>query len=100
MLHPEKVFMEARLGKPQHQADLGTFLENDPHQILKFDCVWDDTKRLYGDILVFSMLYYLADDTFEVLQVHEANNGRDQIPKVGRAAGRHGGEPVHSILSS
>ena len=35
-------------------------------QTLKFRCIWDNTENLYGDVLEFSMMYYLNDDTVEV----------------------------------
>lgn len=37
-------------------------------QTLKFRCIWDNTENLYGDVLEFSMMYYLNDDTVEVCQ--------------------------------
>ncbi|EGB07058.1 hypothetical protein AURANDRAFT_1493, partial [Aureococcus anophagefferens] len=74
-------FMEAQLGKPQSQADLGSFLAHD-RKVLRFDCVWDDSARLYGDVLKFKLHYFLSDDTIEILQVHEKNNGRDPVPKL------------------
>ena len=80
-MHPMKEFMEAQLGKPQSAADLGSFLAND-RKVLRFECVWDDTHRLYGDVQRFRMHYFLADDTIEILQVHEKNSGRAQAPKL------------------
>ena len=38
-------------------------------KVLRFDCVWDDTSRLYGDVLQFKLHYFLSDDTMEILQV-------------------------------
>jgi hypothetical protein len=67
-MHPMKMFMEAQLGKPQSAVDLGSFLAND-RKVLRFDCVWDDTSRLYGDVLQFKLHYFLSDDTMEILQV-------------------------------
>jgi len=80
-MHPMKYFMEARLGKPANRYDVPQFLENDG-KVLRFDAIWDDTARLYGDVLPFTVLYYLADDTIEVLQVKENNNGRAPFPKL------------------
>ena len=51
-MHPMKMYMEARLGKPQSAVDLGSFLAND-RKVLRFDCVWDNTDQLYGDQLLF-----------------------------------------------
>jgi hypothetical protein len=80
-MHPMKMFMEAQLGKPQSAVDLGSFLAND-RKVLRFDCVCDDTERLYGDQLMFKLHYFLSDDTMEILQVHTKNNGRDLVPKL------------------
>ena len=78
-MHPMKLFMEAQLGKPQSVANLGSFLSHDRH-VLRFECVWDDTSRLYGDVLKFKLHYFLCDDTIEIL--NEKANGRDPVPKL------------------
>jgi len=80
-MHPMKKYMEANLGKPMKMQDLGSFLEND-RKVLRFFCVWDDTGKLYGDILHFVLHYYLVDDTMEILQKHIKNSGRDSFPKM------------------
>ena len=76
-----KQVMESILGKPTAMADRGAFLENG-QDTLCFHAVWDDRKRLYGDVQCFSLLYYLADGTFEILPVHENNGGRELFPKL------------------
>ncbi|KAJ1460293.1 hypothetical protein M885DRAFT_459085 [Pelagophyceae sp. CCMP2097] len=80
-MHPMKEFMEASLGKPQSVADLGAFLAHD-REVLRFRCVWDDSARLYGDVMQFKLHYFVADDTIEILQVREKNSGRDASPKL------------------
>ncbi|KAH8051846.1 alpha-tubulin binding protein [Aureococcus anophagefferens] len=65
-MHPMKQFMEAQLGKPQSQADLGSFLAHD-RKVLRFDCVWDDRAALRRR-LKFKLHYFLSDDTIEILQ--------------------------------
>lgn len=80
-MHPMKKYMEANLGKPMKMQDLGSFLEND-RKVLRFFCIWDDTSKLYGDILQFVLHYYLVDDTMEILQKHIKNSGRDSFPKM------------------
>lgn len=80
-MHPQKMFMEASLGKPQSAVDLGQFLEHD-RRVLQFTCFWDNTDALYGDQLTYKLNYYLQDDTVEILQVHKANSGRDPVPKL------------------
>lgn len=76
-----KQVMESILGKPTAMADRGAFLENG-QDTLCFHAVWDDRKRLYGDVQCFSLLYYLADGTFEILPIHENNGGRELFPKL------------------
>lgn len=44
---------------------LKKFIENDG-KVLKFRCVWDTSKEMYGERQYFVMLYYLVDDTVEV----------------------------------
>lgn len=77
-----KSYMEARLGKPSHLLDgdrLRKFLENNK-RVLRFWCVWDDRQSMYGDRRPYVLHYFLEDDTVEILEVHDANNGRDPFP--------------------
>ena len=76
-----KQVMESMLGKPTAMADRGAFLECG-QETLCFHVVWDDRKRLYGDIQCFQLMYYLADDTFEIVRIHDKNDGRDQFRKL------------------
>lgn len=48
--------------------------------MLRFWAVWDERGALYGDRRPYVVHYYLADDTMEVLEVHEMNSGRDPFP--------------------
>jgi len=79
--HEMKDYMEASLGKPSTIADLGAFLRHN-NKTLVFDVLWDDTERLYGEVRFFRLFYFLADDTVEILPVHEKNDGSDQFPKL------------------
>jgi len=75
-------FVEAKLGMATHvlkEDRLKQFLDND-RKVLRFFCIWDDSARLFGDKRPFSVHYFLADDTVEVLEVQEANSGRDPFP--------------------
>lgn len=47
--------------------------------MLRFFCLWDDDS-LYGARRPYTLHYYLADDTVEILQVNEPNSGRDPFP--------------------
>jgi len=77
-------FSEAKLGRASNvlQPDkLKKFLDND-RKVLRFFCVWDDRNSLYGDRRPYVLHYFLADDTVEILEVNEANNGRDPFPMM------------------
>ncbi|XP_038628636.1 EF-hand domain-containing protein 1 isoform X2 [Tachyglossus aculeatus] len=49
-------------------------------KVLRFFSVWDDTESLFGESRSFVIHYYLADNTVEVREVHERNDGRDPFP--------------------
>ncbi len=80
-MHDLKEVMESMLGKQLSTTDRGMFLECG-QQALCFDVVWDDRKRLYGDIQCFRLFYYLADDTIEIFPVQKKNDGRYHFPKL------------------
>jgi hypothetical protein len=82
LMHPHKAFMEASLGKPRGLSIEATqqFLKNDG-KVLRFFCVWNDNK-MYGEKRPYILHYFLADDTVEVLEVHQANSGRDVFPQL------------------
>eukprot|EP00049_Salpingoeca_infusionum_P018042 m.355473 g.355473 ORF g.355473 m.355473 type:complete len:549 (+) comp17261_c0_seq1:265-1911(+) len=58
---------------------LRQFIELD-RKVLRFYCVWDDRQALYGELRPFILLYFLVDDTIEIRESHEANDGRDKFP--------------------
>ena len=63
--------------RPYEKVDTrGQFLEHD-RQVLRFFALWDDTSSESGDVHKLVVLYYLADDTIEVLEVIAPNSGRD-----------------------
>ena len=49
-------------------------------RVLRFFAVWDDRAELYGEKRKYLIHYYLVDDTVEVREVHESNDGRDPFP--------------------
>lgn len=61
--------------------ELRKFFDYD-RKVLRFFCVWDDRRNLYGDNIPYVLHYYLSDDTVEVNEVHARNTGRDSFPKV------------------
>lgn len=83
--NPLKKFMEASLGKVAagrgEDENLRQFLQND-RKVLRFHCTWDDTGRLYGDKIAYTLHYFLADDTVEVREVPVMNSGRDNFPML------------------
>ena len=74
-------FAEARLGNTVNNTTRSGFLEYD-RKVLRFDCLWDDRQALYGDLQRFTLVYYLADDTLEMLTVLGPNCGRDPFKKM------------------
>lgn len=57
-----------------HRKDtLGKFLKYD-RKVLQFSCIWDDTKRLYGDKHEYVLQYFLSDDTLEICSKSKINN--------------------------
>ncbi|XP_068926691.1 EF-hand domain-containing protein 1 [Petaurus breviceps papuanus] len=49
-------------------------------KVLRFYSIWDDTDSMFGETRAYIIHYYLADDTVEVLEVYERNDGRDPFP--------------------
>lgn len=80
-MHDLTEVMESMLGKQLSTKDRGTFLSCG-QKALCFHAIWDDRERLYGDVQLFRLVYYLADDTVEVLSVHKKNDGRYPFPKL------------------
>nr|CDS31427.1 EF hand domain containing protein 1 [Hymenolepis microstoma] len=65
--------MEGRSRRKFYEAD---------RQVLRFYAVWDDRKEMFGDLRKFAILYYLTDDTIEVIEFHSPNDGRDPCPTL------------------
>ncbi|XP_075056583.1 EF-hand domain-containing protein 1 isoform X2 [Mixophyes fleayi] len=60
---------------------LQQFLTMD-RKVLRFFSLWDDSESMFGETLPVIVHYYLMDDTVEVREVHERNDGRDPFPVV------------------
>ena len=60
----------------QSQGVSDRFLNLD-RKVLRFYCSWKDDKP-YGEETFYVLNYFLVDDTAEVLEIHERNDGRDQ----------------------
>ncbi|CAI9736981.1 EF-hand domain-containing family member C2-like [Octopus vulgaris] len=66
--------------RPYKRDDtLKQFLDHDTH-VLRFFCVWDDTKSDFGVVHNCTLYYFLADDTIEIREVFSANSGNDMTP--------------------
>ncbi|KUF92724.1 Thaumatin protein [Phytophthora nicotianae] len=80
--YPMKDFMEASLGKFARPSDnLRRFLAHD-REVLRFFAIWDDTERLYGIRHRYTLHFFLADNTIEILESYERNSGCDPFPKL------------------
>ncbi|KAF0686899.1 Aste57867_21331 [Aphanomyces stellatus] len=75
-----KTFMEATLGNHGLQSQKKKqFLEN-CRKVLNFKCEYDDRDKLYGDLMSYSLNFFLEDDTIEIKEVQKPNSGRDPFP--------------------
>lgn len=64
---------------PSDFDQLKQFLTFDK-QVLRFYAIWDDTDSMFGECRHYTIHYYLMDDTVEIREVHERNDGRDPFP--------------------
>ncbi|XP_013366215.1 PREDICTED: EF-hand domain-containing protein 1 [Chinchilla lanigera] len=64
---------------PSDFDQLKRFLTFDK-QVLRFYAIWDDTDSMFGECQNYIIHYYLMDDTVEIREVHERNDGRDPFP--------------------
>ena len=70
-----KIYCEALLGKTFHDSErLRRFVEFNGITF-KFSCYWHDKKE-GGDINDFTILYYLEDDTMQIVEVRKPNSGK------------------------
>ncbi|CAF3329328.1 unnamed protein product [Rotaria socialis] len=58
---------------------LKQYIEMD-RKVLRFYAVWDDRSRMFGEKREFVIQYFLVNDTMEIREVHQANDGRDPFP--------------------
>lgn len=79
-----KEYSELALGGSRRNVKLQQYLENDG-KVLLFKCFWDDPTR-YGSRMYYTLHYYLADDTVEMLENLPRNSGRDPYPVFWRRA--------------
>lgn len=79
-----KEYSELALGGSRRNEKLQQYLENDG-KVLLFKCYWDDPTR-YGTRMYYTLHYYLADDSVEMLENLPRNSGRDPYPVFWRRA--------------
>lgn len=48
--------------------------------IYRFRAVWDRRDDECGTLEPYAIKYYLEDDTVEVAEIHERNDGKDPFP--------------------
>uniref|UniRef100_A0A671TV70 EF-hand domain-containing family member C2 n=1 Tax=Sparus aurata TaxID=8175 RepID=A0A671TV70_SPAAU len=86
--------------RPYERCDtLKQYLEHD-RKVLRFNCFWDDTESVFGDVRELILHYFLADDTIEICEVIPPNSGRDvskflrrsKLPKCAPAQLKQPGE--------
>lgn len=73
-----KEYSKLSAGGNRKNEKLQQYLEND-RKVLCFKAFWDDTTK-YGARMYYTMHYYLADDTVEILENLARNSGRDPYP--------------------
>lgn len=79
--NPNKLFMEAQLGNTVNNSGRQGFIQYG-NQTLRFHCVWDNTKNLYGDRMDYSLVYHLCDDTIEINSLPSANGKTEQFSRL------------------
>jgi hypothetical protein len=76
-----KRWAQAALGKPR-EKNLKNFLAND-RVVLRFHCSWRDTVSARETALhYYSVHYFVADDTIEILEEHQPNSGFERFPRL------------------
>ena len=71
-----KIYCEALLGRTWHDsAAMARFIHFNG-LTLKFKCCWDDRDSMYGDINDYTIIYYLEDDSVQIVEIRPPNSGR------------------------
>ena len=64
---------------PSDFDKLKKFLELD-RSVLRFYALWDDKDAMFGEIRKYLIHYFLVDDSVEIRECHQPNDGRDPFP--------------------
>ncbi|CAE7679304.1 efhc2 [Symbiodinium sp. CCMP2456] len=81
-LQEAKAYNESAVGGCCRNEKLQQYLEND-RKVLRFNTFWDDHTK-YGSRKYYTMHYYLADDTIEMLENMSRNAGCAPYPMFWR----------------
>ncbi|KAG8445855.1 hypothetical protein GDO86_010589, partial [Hymenochirus boettgeri] len=73
-MEPERTYIT-----PSDLDKLKQFLTMD-RKVLRFFALWDDSENMFGEKRPVIIHYFLSDDTVEIREVHERNDGRDPFP--------------------
>jgi len=72
--------------EPQHSYvtpptfdKLKQFIQLD-RQVLRFHAVWDDRNNMFGVMRPYTLHYYRVDDTIEIREQRQPNDGHDPFP--------------------
>ncbi|KAI3379061.1 hypothetical protein SNEBB_000767 [Seison nebaliae] len=88
---PELIPNDPYMEKRTHAANVKTFqtpndydsykqfLEMD-RKVLRFLALWDDRDSMFGEVRPYLIQYYLVNDTIEIREIHEINDGREPFP--------------------
>jgi hypothetical protein len=80
--YPMKEFMEASLGKFARPSDHRKRFNDYDRHVLRWFAMWDDTATLYGTKHMYTIHFFLADNTIEIRESYERNSGCDPFPKL------------------
>jgi hypothetical protein len=71
-----KRYCEALLGKTWHDSEkMSRFIKYNG-ETLKIAAYWDDTERDFGEICDLTIIYFLEDDTMQIIEVEKRNSGK------------------------
>mmetsp|Transcript_14106 Transcript_14106/g.23465 ORF Transcript_14106/g.23465 Transcript_14106/m.23465 type:complete len:613 (-) Transcript_14106:247-2085(-) len=76
-----KTFIEAKLGHYVDNKGREGFIRFGNKQ-LKFKCLWDNTNQLYGDVMEYTLGYFLCDDSVEINSVPDPNKKEQRPAKL------------------
>lgn len=79
-LAEHKNYIEVMLKGGRPNKNLQSFLEND-RKVLSFSILWEDRSYDGGD-KYYTLNFFLSDNSVEVKEINEANNGKTPFPML------------------